>query len=95
MTDAELYELLHELNMKRAADNGFQRIAVFEMTVLGYRLKFIAVTEKETLKWQPYSLTAIDETSGLPTVAQACSIKDSSPDTDLDIIFVAPTPQAN
>lgn len=89
-TNEELIELKNAINRNRTDDTAYQQIAVYEMTLSGYPCEFIAVMDRETMTWIPYSLKVTNGMIDLPTVAIGKQILNGNPMADLDVTIVVP-----
>ena len=87
----ELASIKSEINRTRTDENAFQQIAVYDLTVKGYPCEFIAVMDRNSMAWMPYSLKVTNNMIDLPTVSIGKEILRSNDKADLDVIIAIPS----
>ena len=90
-TNEELTSIKSEINRTRTDENAFQQIAVYDLTVKGYPCEFIAVMDRNSMTWMPYSLKVTNNMIDLPTVSIGKEILRSDDKADLDVIIAVPS----
>lgn len=90
MTSEEFVELKKEINRTRTDENAFQQIEVYDLTVHGYTCQFIAVMDRVSMTWMPYSLKVTNDMNDLPTVSVGKELLRSNPNCDLDVSIAVP-----
>lgn len=90
-TNEELASIKSEINRTRTDENAFQQIAVYDLTVKGYPCEFIAVMDRNSMTWMPYSLKVTNNMVDLPTVSIGKEILRSNDKADLDVIIAIPS----
>lgn len=89
-TNEELAAIKNEINRTRTDENAFQQIAVYDLTVHGYPCEFVAVMDRNTMAWMPYSLEVTNNMIDLPTIAIGKEILRGNAKADLDVIIAVP-----
>lgn len=89
-TSEELNAIRDGVNRTRTDENAFQQIAVYELTIKGYPCEFVAVMDRNTMTWSPYSLKVTNGMTDLPTVSICKEVMRSSPKSNLDVIIAIP-----
>lgn len=89
-TNEELAEIRNTVNRTRRDETAFQQIAVYDMTLYGYPCQFIAVMDRDSMMWMPYSLKVTNHMIDLPTVAFGKEELRNNPDANLDVMIAIP-----
>lgn len=89
-TCEELIETKQEINRTRTEENAIQQIEVYDLILHGYPCQFIAVMDRNTMTWMPYSLKVTNNMVDLPTVSLGREILRNSPNCNLDISIAIP-----
>lgn len=87
MTEEELRSVLDTINQTRSGGNEFQMVTVYEMNVFGYDCEFIAVSDIQSVTWQPYSLNVKNDPEFSVTAALCYELLEQNPRTNLDAIL--------
>jgi len=82
-------DALKSINTTRTEASSFLAIKIYDMIVFNRNVEFIAVMNKDTHQWEPYTMTLLDEhpDSSPPTVSLVTSIMESDPNTDIDSVI--------
>lgn len=89
-TSEELNAIRDGVNRTRTDENAFQQIAVYDLTIKGYPCEFVAVMDRNTMTWSPYSLKVTNGMTDLPTVSICKEVMRNSPKSNLDVIIAIP-----
>lgn len=89
-TNEELITMREEVNRTRTEENIIQQIEVYDLILHGYPCQFIAVLDRETMSWMPYSLKVTNDMIDLPTVSLGKKLLRSNPNCDLDVSIAVP-----
>jgi len=89
-TNEELAEIKREVNRTRTDENAFQQIEVYDLTLHDYPCQLIAVMDRDSMAWMPYSLKVMNDMIDLPTVSLGKQLLQSNPNCDLDVSIAIP-----
>lgn len=89
-TNEELAEIKAAVNRTRSDENAIQQVSVYDMTLHGYPCQFVAVMDRNSMCWIPYSLEVTNGMIDLPTVSLGKDLVRDNPNCNLDVTIAIP-----
>lgn len=89
-TNEELAEIKAAVNRTRSDENAIQQVSVYDMTLHGYPCQFVAVMDRSSMNWMPYSLEVTNGMIDLPTISLGKELVRNNPDCNLDVTIAIP-----